>query len=318
MRLLVTGGAGYIGSVVVALLLDEGHEVTVIDDLSTGHRNAVPSGARFVQTSIIGARSVLREYRIEGVLHFAAKSVVAESVAQPEQYWRNNVAGTLELLDAMREEGVQRIIFSSSASTYGEPTKLPIPADAATSPTNPYGDTKLAVDLMLAAFARAHGLAATSLRYFNVAGAHGRYGERHLNETHLVPIALDAAAGERHSLEVYGTDYPTRDGSAIRDYLHVLDLAEAHLLALHHLRPSTHAIYNLGTGEGTTVLELIRAVREVTGRPVKVNYRDRRPGDPTELVADGHLAREELGWNPRRGLHDMVADAWTFREAKYF
>jgi UDP-glucose 4-epimerase len=318
MRLLVTGGAGYIGSVVAALLLDEGHDVTVLDDLSTGHRNAVPAGARFVQTSISGARSVLREYRIEAVLHFAAKALVAESVTNPELYWRNNVAGSLDLLEAMRAEEVGQIIFSSTCATYGEPATLPISTLAPTNPTNPYGDSKLAVDLMLTAYARAHGLAATSLRYFNVAGAHGRYGERHLIETHLIPIALQAAAGERHSLDVYGTDYPTRDGSAIRDYLHVVDLAEAHLLALKHLKASTHSIYNLGTGNGTTVLELIQAVRDVTGRPVTANHRERRAGDPAELVADGSLARTELGWNPTRSLHTMVADAWEFREARYF
>lgn len=318
MRLLVTGGAGYIGSVVAALLLDEGHEVTVLDDLSTGHRNAVPAGARFVQSSIVGARSVLREYRIEGVLHFAAKALVAESVAQPDLYWRNNVAGSLELLEAMRAEGVERIIFSSTAATYGEPETVPIRPDAPTHPTNPYGDSKLAVDLMLTGYARAYGLAATSLRYFNVAGAHGRFGERHLVETHLVPIALQAAAGDRHSLDVYGTDYPTPDGSAVRDYLHVRDLADAHLLALEHLTPGTHAIYNLGTGEGTSVLELIQAVRDVTGCAVIAHHRDRRPGDPAVLVADGTLARAELGWNPTRSLPDMVADAWAFRQARYF
>jgi UDP-glucose 4-epimerase len=318
MRLLVTGGAGYIGSVVTALLLDEGHEVTVLDDLSTGHRNAVPAGARFVQSSIVGARAVLREYRIEAVLHFAAKALVEESVAHPELYWQNNVAGSLELLEAMRLEGVGRIIFSSTCATYGEPAVVPISTDAPTNPTNPYGDSKLAVDLMLSAYARAHGLAATSLRYFNVAGAHGRYGERHLIETHLIPIALQAAAGERHSLDVYGTDYPTRDGSAIRDYLHVVDLALAHLLALERLTPSKHAIYNLGSGDGTTVLELVQAVREVTGKPVVAHNRDRRPGDPAALIADSTKAKSELGWDPKRSLHDMVADAWAFREARYF
>jgi UDP-glucose 4-epimerase len=318
MRLLVTGGAGYIGSVVTALLLDEGHEVTVLDDLSTGHRNAVPAGARFVQSSIVGARSVLREYRIEAVLHFAAKALVAESVAEPALYWRNNVAGSLELLEAMRAEDVNRIIFSSTAATYGEPEVVPITPDAPTAPTNPYGDSKLAVDLMLTGFAHAYGLAATSLRYFNVAGAHGRFGERHLVETHLIPIALQAAAGDRHSLDVYGTDYPTPDGSAVRDYLHVVDLADAHLLALKHLKAATHSIYNLGTGNGTSVLELVQAVRDVTGRTVRANHRDRRAGDPAVLVADGTLARAELGWNPTRGLHDMVSDAWAFRQARYF
>ncbi len=311
MRLLVTGGAGYIGSVVSKLLLEDGHEVTVLDDLSTGHRDAVPPGARFVHASITEAEGVLAEAPVDAVMHFAAKSLVAESVQQPQRYWRNNVAGTLALLEAMRRTDVPILVFSSTAAVYGEAAEMPITTEAAPNPTNPYGASKLAVDLMLDTFASAHGLAAVSLRYFNVAGAYGPYGERHTNETHLIPIALQVAAGTRDALEIYGTDYPTADGSAIRDYIHVRDLADAHLLAMRAAQPGRHAVYNLGTGTGTSVLQVADAVRKVTGVELPTAERARRPGDPAVLVADGSLASAELGWRPRFGLDEMIADAWT-------
>jgi UDP-glucose 4-epimerase len=310
MRLLVTGGAGYVGSVVATVLLERGHEVTVLDDLSTGHADAVPVGARFVEASIFSAAPVLAE-GFDGVLHFAAKSLVAESVARPELYWHNNVAGTLSLLEAVRGSGVARFVFSSTAATYGEPATVPIAATAPTAPTNPYGASKLAVDMMLTSYARAYGLAAVSLRYFNVAGAYGPVGERHVVETHLIPNILRAVDGSGDPLQVFGTDYPTPDGTAIRDYIHVADLAEAHVLALETATEATHAIYNLGSGVGSSVHEVVAAVEQVTGRPVPRTEHARRPGDPAVLVADDSRAHEQLGWTPSRSLEQMVADAWS-------
>ncbi|HEY8458619.1 MAG TPA: UDP-glucose 4-epimerase GalE [Actinopolymorphaceae bacterium] len=311
MRLLVTGGAGYIGSVVTALLLEAGHRVTVLDDCSTGHPDAVPEGAELVRTGIDQVGSVL-DASYDGVLHFAAKSLVPESVQHPDRYWRTNVCGSLALLDAMRQHGVRRIVFSSTAATYGEPPTMPITEDTPAVPTNPYGASKLAVDRMLEAEAAAYGLAAASLRYFNVAGAYGRFGERHDPETHLIPNLLAVAAGWREQAQLFGTDYPTRDGTAVRDYIHVLDLAEAHVQALDAVRPGEHLVCNLGTGTGSTVREVLDAVRRVTGRPVPVSLRPRRPGDPPTLVASNDRARATLGWEPRRDLDQMVADAWRF------
>lgn len=310
MRVLVTGGAGYIGSVVTAQLLGAGHDVTVLDDLSTGHRDAVPEGATLVESDIRDAGRALAG--VDAVLHFAAKALVAESMAHPELYWWTNVVGTLRLLDAMRTAGVRTLAFSSTAATYGEPAVSPITEDAPTLPLNPYGQTKLAVDHMLAGESAAHGLAAVSLRYFNVAGAYGRLGERHDPETHLIPNVLAVPAGRKAAVEVYGSDYPTRDGTAVRDYLHVEDLGHAHLLALEAAAAGTHQIYNLGTGTGYTVREVIDTCRRVTGHPVPSVDRDRRPGDPAKLVASGRLASDKLGWNPKHGLDRIVADAWAF------
>src|SRR3954464_12936636 len=245
MRVLVTGGAGYIGSVVTAALLDGGHDVTVLDDLSTGHEDAVPDGATFVRASLHDSAPVLAQVAPEAVLHFAAKSLVGESQVAPELYWQNNVSGTLALLEAMRAADCRRIVFSSTAATYGEPEQVPIPETAPTRPTNTYGATKLAIDHAITSYATAHGLAAVSLRYFNVAGAYGAYGERHATETHLIPIVLQVATGDREQVQIYGEDYPTDDGTAIRDYIHVDDLADAHLLALEHALAGEHRIYNL-------------------------------------------------------------------------
>lgn len=316
MRLLVTGGAGYVGSVVAAQLLSAGHEVVVLDDLSTGHADSVPQGAEFVQASITDAGPTLAR-GIDAVLHFAAKSLVAESVATPEAYWRNNVAGTLALLEAMRAHEVRRIVFSSTAACYGEPTSVPIIEDAPTEPTNTYGASKLAVDHMLTSYARAHGFAAVSLRYFNVAGALIRdpqpLGERHATETHLIPIALDVAAGKRPELMVYGTEWPTPDGTNIRDYIHILDLAEAHERALKWTGENDgHLICNLGSGSGSSVREVVDAVRRVTGRPTPSVDAPNRPGDPAVLIASNERARSVLGWQPQRDLDQMVSDAWTF------
>jgi UDP-glucose 4-epimerase len=313
MKLLLTGGAGYIGGVVTTRLLEAGHEVTVLDDLSTGHADLVPDGAEFIRGRVHDAAEFLDPSH-EAVLHFAAKSLVGESVSRPELYWHNNVVGTLALLDAMRASGVRRIVFSSTAATYGEPATMPITEETTPAPTNPYGMTKLAVDQMLSSEARAHGLGAVSLRYFNVAGAYGKQGERHDPETHLVPNLLKVATGELAHAQVFGTDYPTRDGTAIRDYLHVVDLADAHLLALEAITPGEHKIFNLGTGTGYTVKEVLAAVRRVTGHAVPAVDSPRRAGDPPALVASNDRAKSELGWLPTLGIEDMARDAWEYAQ----
>jgi UDP-glucose 4-epimerase len=317
MKALVTGGAGYIGSVVAAQLLEAGHEVVVLDDLSRGHAEAVPPGAEHVAASLNDAEALDAPLAagIDAVLHFAALSLVAESVEHPERYWRNNVGGTRNLLDAMRMHGVPRLVFSSTAATYGEPETIPIAEDQPPGPVNAYGASKLAVDLMIRDECRAHGLAAASLRYFNVAGASRQLGEDHDPETHLIPLVLQAAAGVRDHIKVFGTDYPTRDGTAVRDYIHVEDLGQAHLLALDRLEAGRHQIFNLGTGDGYTVREVIEAARTVTGQAIPVRDEGRRPGDPPELVAANTRAREGLGWEPQRSLEEMIADAWAWHRA---
>jgi UDP-glucose 4-epimerase len=314
MKLLVTGGAGYIGSVVTAHLLAAEHQVTVLDDLSTGHADAVPDGASFVEGSLLDeTRVAVVDEGFDGVLHFAAKSLVPESITNPERYWRNNLCGTLQLLEVMRAVGIPRLVFSSTAAVYGEPDQVPIPETAPTRPSSAYGASKLAVDLMIGTYAQAYGLAATSLRYFNVAGASGRYGERHTTETHLIPIVLEVASGRRDRVQVYGSDYPTPDGTAIRDYIHVDDLAEAHLLALDAAQPARHAIYNLGNGMGYSVRQVIQAARLVTGRPIQAVDAPRRSGDPAVLVASSGRIGAELGWTPHKpALEDMIRDAWEW------
>ncbi|WP_030216730.1 UDP-glucose 4-epimerase GalE [Streptomyces bikiniensis] len=311
-RYLVTGGAGYVGSVVAAHLLERGHRVTVLDDLSTGFAEAVPEGAEFVEGRVQDAGRWL-DGSYDAVLHFAASSQVGESVEKPEKYWENNVGGTTALLAAMRAAGVRRLVFSSTAATYGEPEAVPIPETARTAPTSPYGATKLAVDHMIGGECTAHGLAAVSLRYFNVAGAYGPYGERHDPESHLIPLVLQVALGRREAVSVYGEDYPTPDGTCVRDYIHVADLAEAHLLALDAVAAGEHLVCNLGNGNGFSVREVIETVRKVTGHPVPEVTAPRRPGDPAVLVASADTARERLGWTPSRpDLADVVADAWAF------
>ncbi|MFI7099755.1 UDP-glucose 4-epimerase GalE [Streptomyces sp. NPDC050161] len=311
-KYLVTGGAGYVGSVVAAHLLEAGHDVTVLDDLSTGHREGVPDGARFVEGRIQDAARHL-DASYDAVLHFAAFSQVGESVADPDKYWRNNVGGTMDLLAAMRAASVGTLVFSSTAATYGEPAVTPITESAATAPTSPYGASKLAVDHMISGQAAAHGLAAVSLRYFNVAGAYGSCGERHDPESHLIPLVLQVAQGRRPAISVYGDDYPTPDGTCVRDYLHVADLADAHLLALDAATPGEHLICNLGNGNGFSVREVIETVRKVTGHPVPEVAAPRRPGDPAVLVASARTAIDRLGWRPTRtDLAGIVADAWEF------
>ncbi|MEV1287214.1 UDP-glucose 4-epimerase GalE [Micromonospora sp. NPDC049679] len=322
MKLLVTGGAGYIGSVVTRMLLDAGHEVTVLDDLRTGHAEALAPEATFVRAPIHDAAQVLTpQAGFDGVLHFAALIAAGESMVKPEMYWHNNTVGSIALIDAVRAAGVPRFVFSSTAAVYGNPTELPISETAVKAPTSTYGATKLAVDMVLTSEAFAHELAAVSMRYFNVAGAYLRpggasLGERHDPESHLIPIALQVAAGKRNKLQLFGDDYPTADGTCVRDYIHVEDLARAHLLALGAARPGEHRFYNLGNGNGFSNREVVEVVREVTGHPVPVEMAPRREGDPAALVASSERARAELGWVPAKPtLQDMVSDAWTFYRA---
>ncbi|WP_405972458.1 UDP-glucose 4-epimerase GalE [Streptomyces sp. NBC_00988] len=313
-KYLVTGGAGYVGSVVAQHLLEAGHEVTVLDNLSTGFREGVPAGATFVEGDIRDAAKWL-DSSYDAVLHFAAFSQVGESVVKPEKYWENNVGGSMALLAAMREAGVRKLVFSSTAATYGEPDEVPIVETTRTSPTNPYGASKLSVDFMITSEAAAHGLGAVSLRYFNVAGAYGSCGERHAPESHLIPLVLQVAQGKRDAISVFGDDYPTPDGTCVRDYIHVADLADAHLLALKAATPGEHLICNLGNGEGFSVRQVIETVRQVTGHPIPEVVAPRRGGDPATLVASAARAKERLGWNPSRAdLAGIVADAWAFAQ----
>ena len=318
MKLLVTGGAGYIGSIVATHLLAAGHEVVVLDNLERGHRAAIPDAARLTVADLrdqaATADAVAEGF--DGVLHFAALALVSESVAHPERYYRTNVQGTLNLLDAMREADVKRLVFSSTCAVYGTPDEVPIAETAPTRPGSAYGASKLAVDRMIGDECLAHGLGAVSLRYFNVAGASSGRGEDHDPETHLIPNVLRAAQGLLPRVEIYGTDYPTRDGTAIRDYIHIDDLATAHVLALEGSRESEHRIFNLGNGNGFSVREVIAAAEEVTGLEVPTREAPRRAGDPPELVAAGALIRRELGWAPAKPeLAAMLADAWEFAQA---
>ncbi|MFG2714061.1 UDP-glucose 4-epimerase GalE [Streptomyces goshikiensis] len=311
-KYLVTGGAGYVGGVVAAHLLEAGHEVVILDDLTTGFHEGLPQGASFINGRIQDAARYL-DPSFDAVLHFAASSQVGESVANPGKYWDNNVGGTLALLTAMRAAGVGTLVFSSTAATYGEPAEGALTETSVTAPTNPYGASKLAVDHMIAGECAAHGLAAVSLRYFNVAGAYGEFGERHDPETHLIPLVLQVALGQRESISVFGEDYPTPDGTCVRDYIHVADLAEAHLSALRVAAPGEHLVCNLGNGSGFSVREVIETVRKVTGREIAETVAPRRPGDPAVLVASARTARERLGWTPTRSdLTSMVTDAWDF------
>jgi UDP-glucose 4-epimerase len=320
MRVLVTGGAGYIGSVVAAQLVAAGHEVTVLDDLSTGFADAVPAGATFVRGTLRDCAAEVLADGTEAVLHFAASSLVGESVSNPGKYWSNNLGGTISLLEAMREMRVTSIIFSSTAAVYGEPERTPITETDPTRPTSPYGASKLAVDTTLTEFARLYGFGAVSLRYFNVAGAQrsadGHWlGERHNPETHLIPNVL-AAVTQGHPVRIFGDDYPTPDGTCVRDYIHVADLADAHLRALEACQRGQRRIYNLGHGAGFSVREVIDVCREVTGTDIGVETAARRPGDPAVLVASSAQITADLGWHATRDLHAMAADAWAFTQAR--
>lgn len=313
MKLLVTGGAGYVGSVCAAVLVEEGHDVTIIDNFSTGNREAVPAGARLVEGDVADVvEEVLAEGGFEGVVHFAARSLVGESVEIPADYWEHNVVTSLKLLNAMRAHGVKNLVFSSTAATYGEPKQVPITEDMPTQPTNPYGASKLSIDYIITSFAKAYGLGATSLRYFNVAGAYGSIGENRAIETHLIPLVLQVALGHRDKIFMFGDDYPTADGTAVRDYIHIRDLADAHVLALKTNTEGTHRIYNLGSGDGYSVKEVIEMCRKVTGHEIPAEIAPRRAGDPATLVASSEKIKAELGWNPTRtDLETIVTDAWN-------
>ena len=328
MRVLVTGGAGYIGSVVAAQLVAAGHDVVVLDDLSTGHADAVPPGATFVKGTLRDCAAEVLSDGIEAVLHFAAKSLVGESVADPAKYWSNNLGGTVTLLEAMREIRIRTIVFSSTAAVYGEPEGPAVQETDPTRPTSPFGASKLAVDTTLTEFSRLYGFGAISLRYFNVAGAHAVaggsasgsgsaswLGERHNPETHLIPNVL-AAATEGRPVRIFGDDYPTPDGTCIRDYIHVTDLADAHLRALDACRTGQHRIFNLGNGAGFSVREVIEVCREATGVDIGVEVGPRRAGDPAVLVASSAKIQSELGWRASRDLAAMAADAWRFTQAR--
>ncbi|MBB0967571.1 UDP-glucose 4-epimerase GalE [Dietzia aerolata] len=313
MKLLVTGGAGYVGGVCATVLLERGHEVVILDDLSTGNRDGIPEGATFIEGDVATKIGDVLDSTFDGVLHFAARSLVGESVEKPGEYWQGNVVTSLTLLDAMRSTGVDNLVFSSTAATYGEPEQVPITEDMPTRPTNTYGATKLAIDHAITSYAKAHGLAATSLRYFNVAGAYGSAGENRVVETHLIPLVLQVALGHREDIKVFGDDWPTPDGTCVRDYIHVADLADAHVLALETNSAGVHRILNLGSGEGFSVREVIDVCREVTGHPIPDVIAPRRAGDPAVLVASSSKAIDELGWSPSRtDLRTVVEDAWAF------
>jgi UDP-glucose 4-epimerase len=313
---LVTGGAGYIGSVTVERLVGAGRRVVVLDDLSKGHPSAVHEGAHLAIGDVGDERLVIElveQHSVDAVIHFAAMSLVGESMDMPAEYYDNNVIRACRLLSAMGERGVSKIVFSSSAGVYGEPRSVPIAEDQPTDPVNVYGDTKRVFERVLAWRAERTGLKYISLRYFNAAGASANYGEDHDPETHLIPIALQAAAGSRRGLTVYGDDYDTPDGTCIRDYIDVRDLSDAHILALDALDRGRTGIYNLGSGEGASVLDVIRVAESVTGRKIPWTYGSRRAGDPARLVASSDLAEHELGWRPAHsGLDDMISSAWKW------
>jgi UDP-glucose 4-epimerase len=317
VRVLVTGGAGFIGSVVTEQLVDQGHAVVVLDNLKYGFRDAVHPGARFIEGDILDQPFVdqlLREERIEAVAHLAAEAAIDDSVRDPGLFYRANVCGGLSLLEAMIHNGILRIVFSSTAAVYGQPEKSPIPEDAPKMPCNSYGDSKLAFEHILAWYRTAYGLQYVALRYFNACGATLRCGESRKRETHLIPIALAAAMGQRNGLDLFGTDYPTPDGTCVRDYVHVVDIARAHILALESMDRIGASAYNLGSGEGYTNLDVIQTVKEVARQDFPVRNVARRPGDPARLVADATRVRNELGWKQEYpALRDMVETAWKWR-----
>ena len=319
MKLLVLGGAGYIGSHTATELLDNGHEVVIADNLVTGYREAIPEKATFYQGDLRDKdflNDLMKKEKVDAVIHFAAYSLVGESVVNPLKYYENNLYGTKVLLDAMIESGVDKIVFSSTAATYGEPENIPILENDRTCPTNPYGETKLAMEKMISWAAKAHGLHYVSLRYFNACGAHksGAIGEAHNPESHLIPLVLQVPNGKREFVSIYGNDYDTPDGTCIRDYIHVTDLAKAHILAVEYLMNGGESdIFNLGNGVGYSVKEVIETARKVTGHPIPAKEEARRAGDPARLVASGKKAKEILGWEPEiKDLADIINSAWKW------
>ncbi len=321
MNILVTGGAGYIGGTVTQLLLDRGHAVVVYDNLCHARRSMVPAGATFVEGDVADSKrldELFADASFAGVMHFAALIEAGESMRRPEVYFRNNTAATLSLLEAMVRNNLPRFVFSSTAAVYGEPVSTPIREDAALAPTNAYGESKLLVEQMLSWIHRIHGLRYASLRYFNVAGAIPGRGEAHEPESHLIPLILDVALGRRESIKIFGQDYATPDGTCIRDYIHVQDLAEAHLLAFHALEQRDRMIYNLGNGQGFTVREVVESARRVTGHPIPVDEMPRRPGDPAVLIASSAKIETELGWKAKyTQLDDIVGSAWEWHQQRY-
>ena len=315
MKILVVGGAGYIGSVCTELLLDEGHEVAVFDNLTEGHRRALDSRAQFIEGDLAdrsGFEAALAGIRPDAVMHFAASALVGESMENPSKYFRNNVANGLNLLDAMVSTGTERLVFSSTCAIFGPPERVPIDEDLPKQPINPYGESKLAFERILRWYGQIHGLKFVSLRYFNAAGASARFGEDHRVETHLIPNVLKVALGEKSEVEIYGTDYDTPDGTCIRDYIHILDLARAHILAL---QSSKSEFYNLGTGGGSSVREVIAAAGKVAGKKIKVVERPRRPGDPPRLIAASDKIKSELGWKPQfQSLETILESAWQWHQ----
>jgi UDP-glucose-4-epimerase GalE len=316
MRVLVTGGAGYVGSHAAKLLSKSGHDVLIVDNLTEGHRRAV-GNARLIEADLLDrprVAAVMKEQRTEAVMHFAAFAYVGVSVRDPAVYYHNNIVGSLSLLDAMRDAGVDRIVFSSSCATYGIPERVPITEDHPQNPISPYGFTKLAIEKALADYSHAYGLGYAALRYFNASGAamDGTIGEDHDPETHLIPIVLQVALGQRDAVEVFGTDYPTPDGTCIRDYIHVDDLATAHVAALEKLKPGMELKLNLGTGHGASVQEVVDRCREITGRDIATREVARREGDPPELVADASAAKRELNWQARYSMREIIETAWNW------
>ncbi|HSH78311.1 MAG TPA: UDP-glucose 4-epimerase GalE [Herpetosiphonaceae bacterium] len=320
MKVLVTGGAGYIGSIAAEELIKAGHTVVVFDNLSRGHRGAVPTEAAFFHGDLLRPETIDRCFHenpgIEGVMHFAALALVPESMRDPGMYFQNNVTGTQNLVEAMLRHGALRLIFSSTCATYGLPEIVPMTEETPTAPINAYGESKLMVERMLRWYSDIHGLSYAALRYFNACGATETRGEDHQPETHMIPIVLEVALGEREFVPITGDDYPTRDGTGVRDYIHVVDLASAHILALLALQPGERRIYNLGTGTGVTVREIIEAARDVTGHPIPERSAPRRPGDPPELVAAAEKAKRELGWQPRHSdIHTIMRTAWNWHQS---
>ncbi|MDO5537171.1 MAG: UDP-glucose 4-epimerase GalE [Desulfovibrionaceae bacterium] len=320
MRILVIGGAGYIGSHNVHALIERGDEVVVLDNLATGHRQAVHPAARFYEGDLRSAADldkVLAENRVDAVMHFAAFSLVGESVQKPLKYFNNNVGGMMSLLEAMERHGVDRLVFSSTAAVYGEPKTVPIVEDAEKDPTNPYGESKLIMERMMRWAGQACGIRSVILRYFNVGGAleDGSIGEDHRPESHLIPLILQVPLGRRPHISIFGDDYPTQDGTCIRDYLHVMDLADAHLRALDYLAAGGEStVCNLGNGQGFSVLEMVEAARRVTGHPLPAKIEGRRAGDPARLVASSDRAKAVLGWQPHAGIEEIIRTAWTWHQ----
>jgi UDP-glucose 4-epimerase len=321
VKILVTGGAGYIGGTVTKLLLERGHSVVVYDNLCHARRSMVPPGATFVEGDVADTKrleEIFSSDTFAGVMHFAALIEAGDSMRKPETYFGNNTAATLGLLQAMLNKNLKKLVFSSTAAVYGEPVSTPILEDAALVPTNPYGESKLLVEQMLSWIHRVHGLRYASLRYFNVAGAIPGRGEAHEPESHIIPLILDVALGRRQSIKIFGQDYPTPDGTCIRDYIHVQDLAEAHLLAFEGLDVRDRMIYNLGNGVGFSVREVVESARRVTGHPIPVDEMPRRPGDPAVLIAGSAKIEKDLGWKPKyTQLDDIVRSAWEWHQQRY-